>query len=111
MDRRKRKSLAWLAWVLGGALVAGLIAGLVWWRSSRVEEHAMYFSAPFSFPVRDMAIAPNGHTVAAGGGRESGGKSALWLYEVGLRGARAVAGTGGGGVPVGAASRRVPGYF
>jgi Tol biopolymer transport system component len=106
-----RKSLAWLAWVLGGALVAGLIAGLVWWRSSRVEEHAMYFSAPFSFPVRDMAIAPNGHTVAVVGDRESGGKSALWLYEVGSRDARSVADTDGASFPFWSPDGRSLGFF
>src|SRR6266403_2695453 len=107
-----RKSLAtWLARVLGGALVAGLIAGLGWWRSSRVEEHAMYFSAPFSFPVRDMAIAPNGHTVAVVGDRESGGKSALWLYEVGSRDARSVADTDGASFPFWSPDGRSLGFF
>ena len=106
-----RKLWAWLAWVLGGALGAGLIAGLVWWRSSRVEEHAMYFSAPFSFPVRDMAIAPNGHTVAVVGDRESGGKSALWLYEVGSRDARTVADTEGASFPFWSPDGRSLGFF
>jgi eukaryotic-like serine/threonine-protein kinase len=106
-----RNSLAWLAWVLGGALVAGLIAALVWWRSSRVEEHAMYFSAPFSFPVRDMAIAPNGHSVAVVGDRESGGKSALWFYEIGSREAKSVPNTDGASFPFWSPDGRSLGFF
>ncbi len=106
-----RKSLAWLAWALGGALVTGLIAGPVWWRSSRVEEHTMYFSAPFSFPVRDMAIAPNGHTVAVVGDRESGGKSALWFYEIGSREAKSVPNTDGASFPFWSPDGRSVGFF
>jgi Tol biopolymer transport system component len=106
-----RKSLAWLAWVLSGTLVAGLMAGLVWWRGSRVEERTMYFSAPFSFPVRDMAIAPNGHTVAVVGDRESGGKSALWFYEIGSREARSVANTDGASFPFWSPDGRSIGFF
>jgi eukaryotic-like serine/threonine-protein kinase len=106
-----RKSLAWLAWVLSGTLVAGLMAALVWWRGSRVEERTMYFSAPFSFPVRDMVIAPNGHTVAVVGDRESGGKSALWFYEIGSREARSVANTDGASFPFWSPDGRSIGFF
>src|SRR5271169_6003904 len=48
-----QNALARLPWALCGVLAAGLVAGVVWWRSSRPVEHTMYFSAPFSFPVRD----------------------------------------------------------
>ena len=94
-----QNALAWLPWALCGVLAAGLVAGAVWWRSSRPVEHTMYFSAPFSFPVRDMAIAPDGHTVAVVGDRESGGKSTLWMYEVGSREAKSVANTDGANFP------------
>jgi eukaryotic-like serine/threonine-protein kinase len=49
MRPEAKKSLGRLSWALCGVLVAGLAAGAVWWRSSRAEEHTMYFSAPFSF--------------------------------------------------------------
>ena len=106
-----RKSLAWLPWALCGALAVALIAGAVWWRTSRVEEHTMYFSAPFSFPVRDMAIGPNGHTVAVVGDRESGGKSALWLFEIGSREAKSVANTDGASFPFWSPDGRSLGFF
>ena len=101
----------WLPWVLCGVLVAGLVAGAVWWRSSPPIEHTMYFSAPFSFPVRDMAIAPNGHTVAVVGDRESGGKSTLWMYEVGAREAKSVANTDGANFPFWSPDGRSLGFF
>jgi eukaryotic-like serine/threonine-protein kinase len=106
-----QKPPGWLPWALCGVLAAGLAAGAVWWRSSRSVEHTMYFSATFSFPVRDMAIAPNGHTVAVVGERESGGKSALWLYEVGWRDAKSVANTDGASFPFWSPDGQSLGFF
>ena len=111
MRPEARRSLSWLPWALSGVLVAGLIAGAVWWPSSRPVEATMYFSAPFSFPVRDMAIAPNGHTVAVVGDHESGGKSALWFYEVGSREARSIANTDGASFPFWSPDGRSLGFF
>jgi Tol biopolymer transport system component len=111
MRAAAQKSVAWLPWALCGLLVAGLVAGVVWWRSLRPIEHTTYFSAPFSFPVRDMAIAPNGHTVAVVGDRESGGKSALWLYEIGSREAKSVANTDGANFPFWSPDGRSLGFF
>jgi serine/threonine protein kinase len=90
-----RNTLVWAPWALCGLLAAGLVTGAAWWRSSRPVEQAMYLSVPLSFPVSDMAIAPNGHTVAIIAERESGGKSVLWLYEIGSREAKSVANTDG----------------
>jgi Tol biopolymer transport system component len=106
-----RSAVPWLPWVLCGVLVTGLAAGAVWWRGSRPAEQTMYFPAPFSFPVRDMAIAPNGHTVAVVGDRESGGKSTLWLYEVGSRDARSLANTDGASFPFWSPDGQSLGFF
>jgi Tol biopolymer transport system component len=99
MQPQAQKTLAWLPWGLCGVLAAGMVIGAIWWRGAKPIENTMYFSAPFSFPVRDMAIAPNGHTVAVVGDRESGGKSTLWMYEMGAREAKSVANTDGANFP------------
>jgi Tol biopolymer transport system component len=111
MRAEAQKALGWLPWALCGLLVAGLVAGVVWWRRTGPVEQTMYFSAPFSFPVRDIAIAPNGHTVAVVGDRESGGKSALWLYEVGSREAKSVDNTDGASFPFWSPDGRSLGFF
>jgi Tol biopolymer transport system component len=107
----RREPQKTLGWALCGVLAAGLVAGAIWWRGTRPVEHTMYFSAPFSFPVRDMAIAPNGHTVAVVGDRESGGKSTLWMYEVGSREAKSVANTDGANFPFWSPDGRSLGFF
>ena len=101
----------WLPWALCGVLVAGLIAAAVWRPSAPPVENTMYFSAPFSAPVRDVAVAPNGHTVALASDREAGGKSALWLYDVGSREARSVGNTDGASFPFWSPDGRSLGFF
>src|SRR5262249_5989721 len=59
--RRAREALGWL---VSCALLAILIGGVIWWRNFTPLEQTMYFSAPFPYQARDIAIAPNGHTLA-----------------------------------------------
>jgi serine/threonine protein kinase/Tol biopolymer transport system component len=88
-----------LAWLLAGALIAILIGGAIWWRNSKSPEQTMYFYAPLPFPVRDVALAPNGHTLAVVANRESAQKNVLFIYELGSPGARSLADTDGASYP------------
>src|SRR4029077_13090015 len=53
-----------LAWAVVGALAILLICGAILWRNAKPPAETMYFPAPLPFSVRDMAVAPNGHTIA-----------------------------------------------
>ena len=93
-------SMKWLPWLISGALAALLLAGASWWRSAKQGEPSrQYFAAPLDFPARDMAIAPDGHTVAVVGYSEAARKSVIWLYEVGSQEAKVVHETEGGNFP------------
>jgi len=87
----------WLAWAMAGAVALGLLAGAAIWRGKKTAEETMYFSAPFQ--AQDMAVAPNGHTVAVVGQDDSGRKTMLWLYELGARGLKSLAETDGASFP------------
>ena len=104
-----------LAWVVAGALAVALItvlfAGAYWWRNSKPPAETMYFPAPLPFSVRDMAVAPNGHTIAVVGYQESARKNVLWIYELGSRGARSLAGTEGASYPFWSPDGRSLGFF
>jgi eukaryotic-like serine/threonine-protein kinase len=75
-----------------------LIASMIWWHVSRPAERTEYFSAPLPFSARDVAVAPNGHTVAVVG-RDSERKNVLWIYEPGSPQARAIPNTEGASFP------------
>jgi serine/threonine protein kinase/Tol biopolymer transport system component len=104
----KRETLAWLMW---GALAILLISGAILWRNAKPPSESMYFPAPLPFPAKDIAIAPNGHTIALAGYQESARKNVLWIYELGSHGARSLAGTEGASYPFWSPDGRSLGFF
>ncbi|MFZ3329520.1 MAG: protein kinase [Candidatus Acidiferrales bacterium] len=106
--RRTRETLSWL---ISCALLVALIVTVIWWRSSKPSEQTMQFNAPLSFAADDIAIAPNGHTVAVVGYLESARKNAIWIYELGSPGARSLADTAGASYPFWSADSRFLAFF
>ncbi len=100
-----------LGWLLCGALAVSLLPGVFWWRESKPTEQPMVFSASLPFAARDLAIAPNGHTVAVVGYQEDQKKSVIWLYEVGSEEAKNLAGTEGGNFPFWSPDGKSLGFF
>ena len=86
-------------WMLAGALGLGMFRLFEAWRGKPggMGRGTMYFSAPLQ--ADDVAVAPNGHTVAVVGKDESRRKTVLWLYELGARGAKALPDTDGASFP------------
>ena len=107
-NETKRGNLGWIA---AGALAVVLIASLVWWRSSMPAEQITYFSAPLPFSSRDVAVSPNGHTVAVVGYGESERKSVLWIYEMGSPAGNSVPNTEGANFPFWSPDGRSLGFF
>jgi eukaryotic-like serine/threonine-protein kinase len=108
--RTSRKG-PWLQWVLCGLVVAGLFAGgLLWYRRSGSPQTS-YFQAVLPFTAHDMALAPNGHTVAVVGFSESAGTNSLWLYEVGGKEERKLAETEGASFPFWSPDGKALGFF
>jgi eukaryotic-like serine/threonine-protein kinase len=108
-----KSSTQWLPWLISGALaLLLLIGGAIWWRNLKsAEQQRMYFAAPLAFAARDMAIAPNGHTVAVVGYNEAARKSVIWLYEVGSEEARVLPDTEGAIFPFWSPDGKSLGFF
>ncbi len=104
-----RRELA--AWAIACAMAVMLIALFALWRGSKVAEQTTYFSASLPFAARDVAVSPNGHTVAMVGRRESDRNDALWIYEPGSPDATNLAGTEGANFPFWSADGRSIGFF
>jgi eukaryotic-like serine/threonine-protein kinase len=100
-----------LAWLVATVLAIVLIIGAVSWRNSKAPEQTMYFSAPFPFPARDMALSPNGHTLAVVAYLEPARKNALWIYELGSPTANNLADTEGATYPFWSADGRSLAFF
>jgi serine/threonine protein kinase len=88
-----------LVWRIVALLALMLIAFALWWRGPKGTEQATYFSAPLPFAARSVAVAPNGHTVAIVGHRESERNNVLWIYEPGAQEATSLAHTEGASFP------------
>jgi len=82
-----------VAWLTAGGLALLLIASALFWRGSKGTEQTTYFSAPLSFAARDVAVSPNGHTVAIVGHREAERNNVIWIYEPGWQEATSLANT------------------
>jgi eukaryotic-like serine/threonine-protein kinase len=106
-----RKNREALAWLISCALILILVAGAIWWRNSKPSAETMFFPAPMPFPAKDIAVAPNGHTIALVAYQESARKNALWIYELGSQGARSLADTEGASYPFWSADGRSLGFF
>ena len=107
----KSESRTWWMWLAAGALAMIIAALTLWWHSSRSVEQTTYYSAPLRFAARDVAVAPNGHTVAMVGFKESERKSVLWVYEPGSQEATSLPNTEGANFPFWSPDGRSLGFF
>jgi len=105
---RTRETLAWL---VSGILLVALILGALWSRNPTLPAQAMHFYAPLPFPARDVALSPNGHTVAVVGYLESARKNAIWIYELGSQRARSLTDTEGATYPFWSPDGQSLGFF
>src|ERR1700722_2225395 len=108
---KERSNRELLAWVTAGALALLLVAFVLLWRGSRNLEQTTYFSAPLPFAARDVAISPNGHTVAIVGRRESERNNVIWSYEPGSPDATSLANTEGASFPFWSPDGQSLGFF
>jgi eukaryotic-like serine/threonine-protein kinase len=108
--RKERSKRGGLGWIAAGGLALLLMVLAIWWRASKPDERTAYFAAPLPFSARDLAVSPNGHTIAVVG-RESERKNLLWIYEPGSREATSIANTEGANFPFWSPDGRSVGFF
>jgi eukaryotic-like serine/threonine-protein kinase len=107
---RERSGLGLGGWVAAGGLAVLLMALAIWWHAAKPDERTSYFAAPLPFSARDLAVSPNGHTIAVVG-RESERRNLLWIYEPGSPAATSIANTEGANFPFWSADGRSLGFF
>ncbi len=105
-----------IAWLITCASILALIGAATWWRNSTPPAQLMHFYASMPFPARDVALSPNGHTVAViaygESGREIvGTRNGIWIYELGSQGGRSLDDTAGASYPFRSPDGRSLGFF
>src|SRR6266404_1163474 len=105
-----------IAWLITCASILALIGAATWWRNSTPPAQLMHFYASMPFPARDVALSPNGHTVAViaygESGREIvGTRNGIWIYELGSQGGRSLDDTAGASYPFWSPDGRSLGFF
>jgi eukaryotic-like serine/threonine-protein kinase len=108
----ERTSQKRLVWLLAGLLLLVVVGGgWAWWVRAHQTTPAMYFNSPVPFAANDVALSPDGRTVALVAYSDQANKYVLWTYEVGGRGTNTVQGTEGASHPFWSPDGRSIGFF
>jgi Tol biopolymer transport system component len=101
-----------LAWYLVGLLSLIIVAGGIgWWSAARRLTRPMYFSPPLPLIANDVALTPDGRTVAIVAYSERANKYVIWRYEIGGREAFVLPGTEDAAHPFWSPDGRSIGFF
>ncbi len=90
----KRTSWNRAGWLLAALLLLVMIAGgAVWWLGAQQSARTMYFNSPITLPANDIALSPDGRTLAIVAYQNETSKYVLWTHPLGGQGATPVPGT------------------
>lgn len=107
--RRKWQSTGWL---LAATFFLLMMAGSVaWWKASNRRPSPMYFDTAVPFAANDLALAPDGRTLAMVAYSAQANNYVLWTYEVGGRRTSLLDGTQGASYPFWSADGKFIGFF
>jgi len=107
-----RKTWERAGWMLAALLLLLMIGGgAVWWLGARQSPRAMYFNIPITLPANDVALSPDGRTLAMVAYWDQTSKYMLWTHPVGGRGATPVPGTEDASHPFWSPDSRSIGFF
>jgi Tol biopolymer transport system component/predicted Ser/Thr protein kinase len=106
------KSRERVAWVLTAVLLVLAAAfGVGYFRRAPKQERAMHFSIAVPFPVRDLALSPDGRFLAFIAPMPSRGGNLLWLHEIGSTTTASVTNAEGASYPFWSPDSRSIGFF
>jgi Tol biopolymer transport system component len=98
----------WLAAAISVFFIGG---GAAWWQASNRRPRPMYFHTPVPFAANDLALSPDGRTLAMVAYSAQVNDYALWTYEVGGRQISLLHGTQGPTFPFWSPDGKFIGFF
>jgi serine/threonine protein kinase len=100
------------SWLLAGTFfLLTIAAGAAWWAGTRKHPSAMYFHSPVPFAANDIALSPDGRTLAMVAYSSQANNYVLWMYEVGGQRTHSLDGTQGVTYPFWSPDGRFIGFF
>src|SRR6202165_1691686 len=97
VGRTKWQRASWLLAATFFLLAAA--GGAAWWKESNRREPPMYFHSPVPFAANDLALSPDGRTLAIVAYSGQANNYVLWTNEAGGRQTTSLAGTHGAAYP------------
>src|SRR5258708_24930343 len=107
--RTRMSRAGWL--VSGGLLLLLGVGGVAWWSEARQAPQTKHFSSTFRAVANDVALSPDGKTVAMVAYWDQGNKYVIWRYEIGELNASVVQGTEDASHPFWSPDGQWIGYF
>jgi len=91
---RVRSKWGKAGWLVAAGLFLLLMAGAgAWWFSAQQTPRALHFNSSLTMSANDVALSPDGHTLAIIAYSDQTTKYMLWTHPVGGRGATPIPGT------------------
>jgi hypothetical protein len=109
VGRTKWQRASWLLAATFFLLAAA--GGAAWWKESNRREPPMYFHSPVPFAANDLALSPDGRTLAIVAYSAQANNYVLWTNEVGGRQTNSLAGTQGASYPFWSPDGKFIGFF
>lgn len=107
-----RRRLEQAGWLLAAAFfLLAVAAGTAWWQASHRRPFSMYFHTSVPFAANDLALSPDGHTLAMVAYSTQANNYVLWTYEVGARRTTSLDGTQGASYPFWSPDGKFLGFF
>jgi serine/threonine protein kinase/Tol biopolymer transport system component len=107
--QKKSNYASWL--VTATSFLLMLAAGAAWWQASNRRPPRMYFRTSVPFAANDLALSPDGHTLALVAYSAQSNNYVLWTHPVGGRETNALAGTQGASYPFWSPDGKFIGFF
>lgn len=100
------------SWLLAATFfLLAMGAGAAWWQVSNRRPHPMFFQTSVPFAANDLALSPDGRTLAMVAYSPQANNYVLWTYEVGGRRGSSIDGTQGASYPFWSPDGKSIGFF
>jgi len=107
--RRRWERASWF--LVSTFFLLAVAAGAAWWQASHRRPPSMYFHTPVPFVANDLALSPDGRTLALVAYSTQANNYVLWTHEIGGRRTTSLDGTQGASYPFWSPDGKSIGFF